>query len=302
MLIDKLLASVVVHVEPFAICLLNSGWRLRLPGPPDAMFHFVLQGSGVLRGPSGEAHRLDRFCLGVVPKGVPHALECGPEVRSERAIDGPPTGKGIVRLLAGSSDSADLRVACGVVRVSYGDSLGLFQRLSYPIVADLSSFPQVRVAFESIIAEQGGGHPGSVPLTQVLMSQCLIYLLRYLSEQSERPLSWLAALEDPSLSQAIDRIIEQPAGAHTVASLADAALMSRAAFAKRFHEAFGCTPMTFVHDVRLRRAAVLLRGTATLSMDQIAHRAGFGSRSHFSQAFKAHFGLSPAAFRGQGPT
>jgi len=269
-LLDKLLANVIVHVEPFATCLLSSGWRLRLPGPRDVMFHFVLQGSGVLRGPGGEPHRLERLCLGVVPKGAPHALECGGEVRSERVIQAPPTGEGIVRLVAGSSEFPELRVACGVVSVSYGDSLGLFQRLREVTVADLSSFPQARVAFEAVLAEQGGAQPGSVALTQALMSQCLVYLLRYLSDRSDYPLPWLSALEDPSLAQAVDLVFERPAAAHTVASLADAALMSRSVFAERFHSAFGCTPMTFVHGVRLRRAAVLLRQSADLSLDQVA--------------------------------
>ena len=33
------------------------------------------------------------------------------------------------------------------------------------------------------------------------------------------------------------------------------------------------------------------------SLDQIARRVGFTSRSHFSQAFKKRFRISPAAFR-----
>jgi AraC-like DNA-binding protein len=264
------------------------------------MFHFVLQGSGVLRGPKGETHQLEHLYLGLVPKDMPHALECGGEVQSVRTIDTPPTDPGVVRLVAGASNSAYLEVACGVVRVNYGDSLGLFQRLREITVADLTVFPQARVAFESILAEQGGARPGSGALTQALMSQCLVYLLRYLSEQSESPLPWLSALEDPSLGRAVDLIFEHPASTHTVDSLADAAIMSRSVFAQRFHRAFGCPPITFLHDVRLRRAAVLLRQSTALSIQQVADRVGFGSRSHFSQTFKAHFGVTPAAFR-KGP-
>ena len=56
-------------------------------------------------------------------------MECGLDVQSERVIEAPPTGEGIVRLVAGSQGSAELRVACGAVNVTYGDSLGLFRRL-----------------------------------------------------------------------------------------------------------------------------------------------------------------------------
>lgn len=296
MLLDKLLANVTVRVEPFSLCLLNEGWRLRLPGPPGVMFHFVLQGSGALRGPQGERHRLERFWLGVVPRGSPHALECGAEVRLVRAVETAPEGDGIARLVAGSSDPADLQVACGLVHVSYGDSLNLFGRLPGIVVADLSANPPACAAFESILAEQRAAKPGSAALTAALMSECLVYLLRRLSEQSDYPLPWLSALEDPSLARAVDFVFERPAAAHSVGSLADAALMSRSAFAERFHAAFGCTPMTFVHDVRLRRAAGLLQ-TTDRSIAQVARGVGFTSRSHFSQMFKAHFGVSPAAFR-----
>ena len=93
------------------------------------MLHFVMQGNGVLRGPEGQQYPLERFSLTVVPRGIRHTLECGLDVQSERVIEAPPTGEGIVRLVAGSQGSAELRVACGAVNVTYGDSLGLFRRL-----------------------------------------------------------------------------------------------------------------------------------------------------------------------------
>ena len=296
MLLDKLLRNVFVQVEPFATCLLDAGWRLRLPGPPDAMFHFVLEGTGFVLGPGGQRHRLDRFYLAVVPKGTPHSLECGVEIRSERAIQEPPTGDGVVRFVAGEG-APDLRVACGVVSVNYGDSLGLFQRLRHVLVADLSSFPQTRFAFETLLAEQSGATPGSAALTQALMSQCLVYLLRHLSEQPGGPLPWLSGLEDPDLGRALDLIFDRPGDHHTVDSLADAALMSRSAFSARFHEAFGVPPMQFLHDVRLRRSAELFQRNPGLTIDQAARRAGFASRSYFSQEFKRRFGVPPSAFR-----
>ena len=55
--------------------------------------------------------------------------------------------------------------------------------------------------------------------------------------------------------------------------------------------------MHFQHDLRLRRAAQILRQANDYSLDQIARRVGFTRRSHFSQAFKERFRISPAAFR-----
>ena len=297
MLLDKLLDYVTVQAEPFATCLLSSGWRLSLPGPADVMFHFVMQGSGFLRGSGGDPYPLERYYLAVVPKGLRHTLECGDEAQLEQTIEAAPAGGGVVRLVAGVAVAADLRVACGTVNVTYGDSLGLFQRLQEIIVADLSGYPQVRLAFEGILAEQGGAMQGSAALTRALMTQCIIYLLRYLSEQSDGRLLWLSGLEDPNLARAVDVIFERPEGSHTVDSLAEVAIMSRSVFAERFRAAFGSTPMSFLHNIRLRRAAELLRQPGDTPIERVAHQVGFSSRSHFSRAFKDHFGRSPAAFR-----
>lgn len=209
-LLDKLLDYINIHADPFATCLLSSGWRLCLPGPPDVMFHFVMQGSGFLRGPEDELHRLERFSLAIVPRGIRHNLECGTDVGSELAVDAPPPGSGVVQLVAGPPVTAELRVACGMVNVTYGDSLGLFQRLREIIVADLSGYPQVRNAFEGILAEQGGGTEGSVALTRALMTQCIVYLLRYLSDQSDGRLPWLPGLEDPGLPKRWTRFSTDP--------------------------------------------------------------------------------------------
>lgn len=300
MLLDKLLRNIDIHVEPFATCLLDTGWRMKLPAPPEAMFHFVLLGSGAIRGRDGESQTLDRFSLAIVPRGTPHALECG-QVLSEEVIPDSPAGSGILRLVAGDTGSGDLRIACGLVRVSYGDSLGLFRHLNDVLVADLSAFPQARSAFEALLAEQGGATPGSDALTQALMSQCLVYLFRYLTEQSGDALPWLALIEDPSLSVAVDLIFDKPGGAHSVESLAATAMMSRSVFSDRFHAAFGTAPMSFVHDVRLRRAAEVLQRDPHASIAEVGKQVGFSSRSHFSQAFKERFGVAPAAFRSTEP-
>ena len=77
----------------------------------------------------------------------------------------------------------------------------------------------MRSAFEGILAEQGGVTERSATLTRALMTQCIVYLLRYLSEQSDGRLSWLPRLEDPNLSRAVDAIFEHPEAPHTVDSL-----------------------------------------------------------------------------------
>ncbi len=298
MVLNRLLSNIAVSVEPFALCLVNTGWRLGLPGPTDVMFHFVLQGSGILRGPDGKPQLIYPYSLAVVPRGIVHSIECGSEISSEHSIDcAPPPGSDPVTLAAGGIDPADLTVACGVVHVAYGDALGLFQNLQEIIMADLSGYPQVRSAFEGLMAEQANPDMGSEALASAYMRQCLVYLLRHLSGHADSPIPWLSALEDPALAQAVDAMLSDVSKHHTVESLSEVALMSRSVFSERFHAAFGCTPITFLRDLRLRRSIQLLQTKHDLSVEQIAHRVGFSSRSHFTNVFTARFGVSPAAYR-----
>ena len=97
MLLDKLLTNLTVEVERFALCQIGSGWRLRLPGPPRPLLHFVLKGSGAVRDPQEDAQPLAPLWLSVVPVGAKHALECGGSVRNELRIDAPPTGESVCR-------------------------------------------------------------------------------------------------------------------------------------------------------------------------------------------------------------
>ena len=55
--------------------------------------------------------------------------------------------------------------------------------------------------------------------------------------------------------------------------------------------------MNFVHNLRIRKVADLLRQTGGPSVERVAHQVGFKSRSHFSSAFKNQFGIFFAAFR-----
>ena len=133
-------------------------------------------------------------------------------------------------------------------------------------------------------------------MTSALMLQCLLHMFRRLPSEGDRALSWLIGLRDARLSRVIESVLDDPSTNHTVESMADAAAMSRSAFAARFSRSFDHTPMAFVHQIRMQRASQLLEGTV-LPIDEVAARVGFTSRSHFAQSFKKHTGFTPHTFR-----
>lgn len=59
---------------------------------------------------------------------------------------------------------------------------------------------------------------------------------------------------------------------------------------------YGTTATTFVADLRVRHAEVLL-ATTSVSVTEIARRSGFASLSYFSKSFQATQGVSPREFR-----
>ena len=63
-----------------------------------------------------------------------------------------------------------------------------------------------------------------------------------------------------------------------------------------FREGFGTTPAQYVLEYRLRRARRLLRDSRQ-DLLTIALRSGFGSHSHFTNAYSRRFGHPPSSFR-----
>jgi AraC family transcriptional regulator, activator of mtrCDE len=298
MLLEKLFDNLALTVDPFATCRLADGWRLRLPCRDWVTLHYTLLGDGELKLGSGELLALPGNSLAVMPPGLTHAIQCG-VVGNETGVEGQGDPKApLCELVAGPLKELRLTIACGRVQVSYAGGMGLFDHLKEAIVLDFSDAPQMRGIFETLIEEYRRAGAACAAMMTALMNQCLIQVLRRVSEQADGTLPWLSALDDPRLARVIDTILNNPEQPHTLELLASVAHMSRSTFVRHFEQCFGRTPMDYVRDVRLRRAAQLLR-VGELAIDGVAGKVGFASRSHFSRAFHEQFGCSPIDFRKQ---
>jgi AraC family transcriptional regulator, activator of mtrCDE len=298
MLLEQLFENLALTVDPFATCRLADGWRLRLPCRDWVTLHYILQGDGELRLGSGELRALPSNALAVMPAGITHAIQCG-DVSNETGVEGQGDPRApLCELVAGPLEKLRLTVACGRVQVSYAGGMGLFDHLKEAIVLDYSYSTQMRSIFETLIEEYRQSGPACAAMMAALMNQCLIQVLRRVSQQADGALPWLSALDDPRLARVVETILSQPEQHHTLELLASIAHMSRSTFTRHFEQCFGRTPMDYVRDVRLRRAAQLLR-LGGQSIDSVASKVGFASRSHFSHAFHDQFGCSPADFRKQ---
>ena len=101
------------------------------------------------------------------------------------------------------------------------------------------------------------------------------------------------------LRRARDRMDREYAQPLDVPALARTALMSSAHFSRRFKEAYGETPYSYLMTRRIERATALLRRT-DLSITEICMAVGASSLGSFSSKFTELMGESPSAYRARG--
>lgn len=139
--------------------------------------------------------------------------------------------------------------------------------------------------------------PGQEVVLDRLLDLLLIAVLRaWLDRPDAGAPGWYAAQSDPIVGKALRLMYDDPARQWTVASLAMAVGVSRAALARRFQDLVGEPPMAYLTNWRLTLAADLLREPDS-TIGAVARQVGYGSAFALSAAFKRVRGLSPQEHR-----
>jgi AraC-like DNA-binding protein len=96
------------------------------------------------------------------------------------------------------------------------------------------------------------------------------------------------------LQAARARIDDDPAAAHTLATLAHEAGLSRYALVRSFARATGLTPHAYLVQRRLQSARRLI--AQGLPLGEAALASGFADQSHLTRLFVRSYGLTPGAY------
>jgi AraC-like DNA-binding protein len=153
--------------------------------------------------------------------------------------------------------------------------------------------PVIPLLAEEIVKDE----PGQEAVLDRLLDLLLIAVLRawFARPEAGAP-GWYRAYGDPVVGPALRMLHHNPERPWTVATLADACGISRAALARRFHELVGEPPMAFLTGWRIALAAdLLLEPGATIG--SVAPQVGYGSPFALSTAFKRLRGISPREHR-----
>ena len=112
----------------------------------------------------------------------------------------------------------------------------------------------------------------------------------------------MVAMADPDLDElrrlrrARDRMDREYAEPLDVSALARTALMSTAHFSRRFRDAYGETPYSYLMTRRIERATALLR-RGDMSVTDACFAVGCTSLGSFSARFSQLVGESPIVYR-----
>jgi AraC family transcriptional regulator, activator of mtrCDE len=296
---EQLLATMEVGVGAFTSCDVRRGYDLTFDASSTATVHYCMDGKGELMIINGRSFKLREHSFVLLPPGVIYSVgSVGRQPKGtfrRRRFQAPLFAESVPTIRAGEGRKG-IVTACGEVTVAGRPAAGLFGDLTAPIVEHFEGPQGLREQFIVLLAESARPTIGTRALTEALLKQCLILLLRRMIERGTAPLPWLIGVTDDRRARALRSILERSSEPFTVESLAAIAGMSRSSFAARFAEAFGQTPMSLLRVARLRRARELLLTTDT-PVARIAHEVGFLGRSNFSRAFRKMYSADPTRFR-----
>lgn len=151
----------------------------------------------------------------------------------------------------------------------------------------------IEEALQAMVQTWKSLRPRRVPLCENHLTRALILLSPpQAHEESARPV-------DPRIESATRYLTENLARPYNPETLARTAGLSPSHLIARFREVTGQPPTSYLEQLRLERAADLLRGTSH-SVQTVADQVGFADPFYFSRRFRRRYGQSPRQFRQKG--
>lgn len=275
-------------------------WGVDIDHIPGAAFHAMVSGVAWLEMDGHPPRHLMPGDLLLLPHGPRHRLvsdlgnatEPFDHLAARQAL----TAGG--RLSVGSGDT-HTQILCGSY---YQDAALNAQLLSLlPPLIHLHTDPSRPTdhVLHLLAHEISGTRSGTATVRDRLLDVLLVHVIRaWLVTTEPEPVapSWLTALRDPLVRQALAALHADVARDWTLADLAARLAVSRATLARRFTALVGQAPLAYLTNWRMELAADRLKSTNE-PIGPIARSVGYTSEYAFNRAFTRVRGMPPGRYR-----
>lgn len=153
---------------------------------------------------------------------------------------------------------------------------------------------QTQGLLNRIVQMYSENHQDRSAMISLAVSELTIRLLRH--QTRDFMLSFCQQQPDHnSLTATVSYIEENLAENLDIDVLARIACMGRTKFFNEFRIHFGCSPVAFQQQIRLKQAAIFIKQGQQIT--QTCFELGFNNASHFSRCFKQFYGLTPRQYK-----
>jgi AraC-like DNA-binding protein len=282
----------------FSHSKLRGPWGLAFDGVPGLAVHAIVEGELFL-WTEDETLRLLPGDIVLVRGGLDHSLataprrQCRPlhEFLAEARVAGSP------RRFAAGAVGEESEFFCGAY-IFEGD---ICERLLSLLPDTLRLRPAagsaLRATMDLLAREMDQDDPGQQTLLDRLLDVALVQVLReHFGAAGDAAPAWFRASGDPQIGPVLRALHDDPSRRWTVEELAAEAVLSRAAFARRFTALLGTAPLAYLTGWRMALARERLRDSDD-GIAAVADALGYASEFSFAAAFKRHHGVAPGRWR-----
>ena len=278
----RLRAEILAHVT---YC---GHWAVDTSGQRMASFHLVQRGNCWLHVKGSAPQLLTPGDFVLFPHDSPHIVSSDPDIPDDVVVNQPQA----------DSEGPATQMLCGYFKFQSRAVWPLLDGLPAVVVIDLASsmaLGDTQRLLQLIIQELAAERPGSSEVVDKLAYVLFVHVLR---SEMQRGTSGglLAALNDGKVGQALNLIHTDPGAGWSVENLARKVGMSRSAFAERFRELVGESPMRYLTAWRMQQAVDMLTG-GEMSVVAVAEACGYQSEVAFRKAFRSVVGMTPGEVR-----
>jgi AraC-like DNA-binding protein len=278
---------------------LSAPWGIRATAAPRMSFYAVIRGAAVLAS-GRHTLRLAAGDLVFLREGLVHTLRDHVRSRVTNVADIYAKRSGrcgaIVRHGGGGAQITIIAGAVSFETTTLDPLLHYLPDVIHVAGEDRAVVQWLDSTLHMMAFEMHAEEPGYELVASRLADVLFVHALRSHVRLNPCQAGWMRAIGDAQLGVAFQRMHERPDEPWTVETLARAASMSRSAFAARFKELLGLSPLAYLTRWRIHRAAELLVSSSKTVAD-IAGIVGYETESAFSKVFKRHLGETPGAYR-----